>query len=88
MRPRSDAATDGDRLGVRVISDGGLDQTRPKPSPVLLHRGDTGTYPQRWRCEISSKKLAIDDESGVLGHFVIELHRCVIGLVSLPVHTR
>src|ERR1700739_3836030 len=45
MRPRSDAATDGDRLW-RVICDGGPDQTRAEASPVLLRTNDRGTYPQ------------------------------------------
>src|SRR5438876_6564897 len=45
MRPRSDAATDGDRLG-RVICDGGPDQTRAEPNRALLRRHDSGTYPQ------------------------------------------
>jgi hypothetical protein len=39
MRPRSDAATDGDRLG-RVICDGGLDQTRAEPNRALLRGHD------------------------------------------------
>src|SRR5579864_4641365 len=34
MRPRSDAVTDGDRLG-RLIRDGGPDQTQPQPRPAL-----------------------------------------------------
>src|ERR1700753_3416609 len=45
MRPRSDAATDGDRFGARD-RDGGPDQTRAKPSPVMLRGGDSQTYPQ------------------------------------------
>ena len=45
VRPRSDAATDGDRLG-RVIRDGGSDQTRAEPSRALLRARDSGTYPQ------------------------------------------
>jgi len=34
VRPRSDAATDGDRWG-RVIVDGGPDQTQLQASPAL-----------------------------------------------------
>jgi hypothetical protein len=45
MRPRSDAATDGDRLG-RVIVDGGPDQTQRDPSFALLRSHDSRTYPQ------------------------------------------
>src|SRR5580693_10170250 len=45
MRPRSDAATDGDRLG-RVICDGGPDQTRLKARLALLRGNDSWTYPQ------------------------------------------
>src|SRR5438132_8419490 len=48
-RPRSDAATDGDRLG-RVICDGGPDQTRAEPNRALLRRHDSGTYPQPGLC--------------------------------------
>src|ERR1700692_1606379 len=39
MRPRSDAATDGDRWG-RVIDDGGPDQARVEPNPALLRLRD------------------------------------------------
>jgi hypothetical protein len=45
MRPRSDAATDGDRFG-RLIRDGGPDQTQAKPNPALLRRRDSRNYPQ------------------------------------------
>jgi hypothetical protein len=45
MRPRSDAATDGDRWG-RVICDGGPDQTHAKTSPAMLRANDIRTYPQ------------------------------------------
>src|SRR5882724_12394950 len=45
VRPRSDAATDGDRLG-RVIRDGGPDQTQVQPSRALLRGGDNRIYPQ------------------------------------------
>ena len=45
MRPRSDAATDGDRWG-RVIDDGGPDQARVEPNPALLRLRDSRTYPQ------------------------------------------
>src|SRR6185312_16230478 len=34
-RPRSDAATDGDRWGARMIVDGGPDQTQCNASPAL-----------------------------------------------------
>src|SRR5258708_25397755 len=39
MRPRSDAATDGDRLE-RVICDGGPDQTQAEPNHALLRGHD------------------------------------------------
>jgi hypothetical protein len=58
MRPRSDAATDGDRLA-RVICDGGHDQTRGQPSPALLRAHDSGTYPQAdpaGECNVPSAK--------------------------------
>ena len=44
-RPRSDAATDGDRLG-RLIGDGGPDQTQVQPKPEVLRAGDRPGYPQ------------------------------------------
>jgi membrane protein DedA with SNARE-associated domain len=43
-RPRSDAATDGDRW--RLICNGGPDQTPPQPSPALLRGSDSPIYPQ------------------------------------------
>ncbi len=45
MRPQSDAATDGDRLG-RLIGDGGPDQTQVQPKPEVLRAGDRRGYPQ------------------------------------------
>jgi len=45
VRPRSDAATDGDRFGARD-RDGGPDQTQAKPSDALLRSHDSRTYPQ------------------------------------------
>src|SRR3954451_25103650 len=45
MRPLSDAATDGDRLG-RLIGDGGPDQTQLQLSPGVLRDRDRQSYPQ------------------------------------------
>ncbi|MDB5603698.1 MAG: hypothetical protein JWP25_598 [Bradyrhizobium sp.] len=99
MRPRSDAATDGDRLG-RLICDGGPDQTQVEPSPVLLRGSDIATYPQvgqvilRWpklartENENPSELLAVHDKSGALRDLVVKLHRGEICFVGLPVHAR
>ena len=48
MRPRSDAATDGDRLGARDLRRG-PDQTQVQPSRALLRAGDIRIYPQAGR---------------------------------------
>jgi hypothetical protein len=45
MRPRSDAATDGDRFGAHD-RDGGPDQTQAQPNLALLRSSDSWTYPQ------------------------------------------
>src|ERR1700722_7944565 len=79
VRPRSDAATDGDRFGARD-RDGGPDQTQAQPSHALLRSHDSRTYPQgrlrrsdydseahTRRC---SEQFAIDDESRMLRDIV------------------
>src|SRR5690349_12689136 len=82
MRPRSDAATDGDRWG-RMIRDGGPDQAPINPSLALLRRGDSLIFPQMWRrpravtagprpARKCSQRLSVDDESGALGDPVVE----------------
>src|ERR1700743_2044190 len=48
VRPRSDAATDGDRFWARD-RDGGPDQTQAQPRPIMLRRSDSWTYPQARR---------------------------------------
>src|ERR1700688_5333949 len=69
QRPRSDAATDGDRLG-RVICDGGPDQTRAQPSPALLRGNDRWTYPQAVRVPD-----AVQRSSGDAKHHPVTLLR-------------
>jgi hypothetical protein len=58
VRPRSDAATDGDRFGARD-RDGGPDQTQAQPSHALLRSHDSRTYPQG-----RSRRVDCDGERG------------------------
>src|SRR5438309_1496171 len=59
----------------------------------MLRANDSRTYPQagsawKMRHASPSEQLAIDDESGMLRHLIVKLHRGEVGLVGLPVHAR
>src|SRR3954451_1666314 len=85
MRPLSDAATDGDRLG-RLICDGGLIRRRrnlmakcyARVTGRVIHRA-----PATW-----SEDLAIDDEAGTFRDPVVQALRREIGLMRLPIDAR
>src|SRR5689334_12634325 len=86
MRPRPDAATDGDRWGAYDRGDGGPDQTQLQPIRAVLRRHDMRIYPQA--AGAASQQLAIDHEAGPLRDLVVEPHRGVVGLMGLPVDAR
>src|SRR5437868_5025874 len=74
-----------------MICDGGLIRRRWNLAPhcyvVVTEKLSTGQWRQQRASEQASKQLAIDDKSGALRELVVKLHRGVVGLVGLPIHT-